>query len=465
MYGNKLQGSIPHAICNLRNLSFLNLWGNNLTGALPRCLANLSMLREIYLYSNMLNFTIPLTLWLDEHIEKISLSNNFIHSSLPGAIGNFKDLIELDLSRNQLSGEIPTPISQLQKLTTLSLSNNKLNGSILDSFSDLKDMQHLDLSHNHLSGPIPTSLEKLANLNYFNVSFNDLVGEIPNGGPFLNFTPESFAGNKGLCGVSRFKVEACKGSKPTPSRKNRLLKYILSGTIPLVVVAAIVLIFVLRHRARKLPPSSMSDLRMVVMPERISYYDILRATNNLDQQNLIGRGSFGSVYKGNFSDALVAAVKVFNLDVQGAIKSFDTECQILRSIRHRNLVKVITSCSTLDFKALVMAYLPNGNLERWLYSGDCPLNIFQRLGIMIDVASAVEYLHEGYTSPIVHCDLKPNNILLDEDMVAHVGDFGISKLLTQEQRMLQTRTLGTIGYIAPGNNLLYNSLNCVGIRG
>ncbi|KAL8506449.1 hypothetical protein ACS0TY_017370 [Phlomoides rotata] len=439
IYSNKLQGSISHAICNLGNLFSIDLAENNLFGPLPSCLRNLSSLREIFFASNAFNFTIPPTL---------CISNNFLHGSVPGEIGNFKDLIMLDLSGNQLSGKIPTSISQLQKLNILSLSYNNFSGPILESFADLKDLQHLDLSHNHLSGPIPISLEKLASLVYLNVSFNELTGEIPEGGPFLNFTPEFFAGNKGLCGVSRFKVSTCKRSKPTPSSKNKILRYILP-VIASVVVAAIILIFVLRRRVRNLPPSALNELPPVVMSERISYYDILRATNNLDEKNLIGRGSFGSVYKGSFSDAMVAAVKVFNLDVQGAFKSFDKECQILRSIRHRNLVKVITSCSNLDFKALVMAYVPNNNLEIWLYSGDCSLNIFQRLGIMIDVASAVEYLHDGYTSPIVHCDIKPNNILLDEDMVAHVGDFGIAQLLTQEQRMQQTRTLGTIGYMAP----------------
>ncbi|XP_073154111.1 probable LRR receptor-like serine/threonine-protein kinase At3g47570 [Henckelia pumila] len=121
----------------------------------------------------------------------------------------------------------------------------------------------------------------------------------------------------------------------------------------------------------------------------------------------------------------------------------------MSSIRHRNLVKVITSCSNLDFKALVLAYIPNGDLDKWLYSPELSLTFVQRLGIMIDVASAIEYLHLGYSFPIVHCDLKPSNILMDEDMIAYVGDFGIAKLLTEEQRMEQTKTLGTIGYMAP----------------
>jgi LRR receptor-like serine/threonine-protein kinase FLS2 len=144
-------------------------------------------------------------------------------------------------------------------------------------------------------------------------------------------------------------------------------------------------------------------------------------------------------------------VKVFNLQVERALKSFDDECEVMSKICHRNLVKIISCCSNIDFKALVLEYMPNGSLEKWLYSHNYCLDILQRLNIMIDVASALEYLHHGYGTPIVHCDLKPSNVLLDEDMVAHVGDFGIAKLLGEEDSMTQTHTLATIGYMAPGN--------------
>ncbi|KAH0669677.1 hypothetical protein KY285_023843 [Solanum tuberosum] len=130
-------------------------------------------------------------------------------------------------------------------------------------------------------------------------------------------------------------------------------------------------------------------------------------------------------------------------------KSFDTECEVLRSLRHRNLVKVITSCSNLDFKALVLEYMPNGSLEKYLYSHNYFLDIRQRLSIMIDVACALEYLHHGCSLPVIHCDLKPSNVLLDEDMVAHLSDFGISKLLGEDESDLYTTTLATFGYIAP----------------
>ncbi|CAN4090036.1 unnamed protein product [Withania somnifera] len=93
--------------------------------------------------------------------------------------------------------------------------------------------------------------------------------------------------------------------------------------------------------------------------------------------------------------------------------------------------------------------MPNGSLENWLYKEDCHLSLLQRVTVMLDSAMAIEYLHHGNDTPIVHCDLKPANILLDEAMVAHVGDFGISKILAVSKSMVHTKTLGTLGYIAP----------------
>ncbi|KAM3394085.1 hypothetical protein P3S68_003087 [Capsicum galapagoense] len=131
-------------------------------------------------------------------------------------------------------------------------------------------------------------------------------------------------------------------------------------------------------------------------------------------------------------------------------KSFDTECEVLHSLRHRNLIKVITSCSNHDFKALVLTDMPNGSLEKYLYSHNYFLDIRQRLSIMIDVACALEYLHHGCSLPVIHCNLKPINVFLDEGMVAHLNDFGISKLLGEDQANLYTKALATLGYIAPG---------------
>ncbi|XP_012468656.2 receptor kinase-like protein Xa21 [Gossypium raimondii] len=144
---------------------------------------------------------------------------------------------------------------------------------------------------------------------------------------------------------------------------------------------------------------------------------------------------------------MTIAVKVLHVNQARASKSFDIECEVLRNIRHRNLVKIINSCSNVEFKALVLEFMPNGSLEKWLYSQNHFLNVLQRLNIVIDIALAVEYLHHGHSLSVVHCDIKPNNILLDTDMVVHLGDFGIAKLLGEEDSMIQTKTLATIGYI------------------
>lgn len=155
------------------------------------------------------------------------------------------------------------------------------------------------------------------------------------------------------------------------------------------------------------------------------------------------------VYKGELSDGTIAAIKVFNLHFAKALKNFDTECEVLSNVRHRNLVKIISTCSNVDFKAMVLEYMSNGSLDKWLYSQNNYSNPVERLDILIDVALAMEYLHHEYMVPIVHCDLKPSNVLLDEDMTARVSDFGIAKILTPNQ-LAQTETLGTMGYIAPG---------------
>ncbi|PHU19284.1 hypothetical protein BC332_10435 [Capsicum chinense] len=208
-----------------------------------------------------------------------------------------------------------------------------------------------------------------------------------------------------------------------------------------------VLLWISYRRGKR--ASQQADSLSAITSERISYYKLLQATDALSESNLIGSGSFSSVYKCVLRSGTAIAVKVFNLQLDAAFKSFYTECEVLRSLRHRNLVKVLTSCSNLDFKALVLEYMPNGSLEKYLYSHNYFLDIRQRLSIMIDVACALEYLHHGCSLVVIHCDLKPSNVLLDEDMVAHLSDFGISKLLGEDQGDLYTKTLATLGYIAP----------------
>ena len=207
----------------------------------------------------------------------------------------------------------------------------------------------------------------------------------------------------------------------------------------------------------------------------VSYQSLLNATDGFSFANLIGVGSFGSVYKGILDHYKhPVAIKVLNLGRHGASKSFKAECEALRNIRHRNLVKVLTACSSTDyqghdFKALVYEFLGNGNLDQWLHptprTNDAlekprKLSLLQRLNIAIDVASAMDYLHYHCETPIVHCDLKPSNVLLDDEMIGHVSDFGLASFLhdiIQDSSTNQLSSIGvrgTVGYTPPGKNIL-----------
>ncbi|KAG7963693.1 hypothetical protein I3843_09G131200 [Carya illinoinensis] len=457
---NRLQGPIPSNLCHLKSLFELHLGGNELVGQIPECVNNLAALRKLYLGSNKLTSMIPLSLWSLIDVLEVDLSSNSLNGPLSLDLGNLKVLRQLDLSNNRLSGDIPMTIGSLKDLHSLSLAGNQLEGSIPKSFGDLVSLELLDVSGNNLFGEIPKSLEALIYLKYLNVSFNRLRGEIPTRGPFINFSAASFMSNDALCGAPQLQVLPCK--KDSSQSRRSKIKHILTFLLPavgltLILVASLILI---SKKGQKKSTDSV-DLSPLAPWRRVSHHELLRATEGFNPSKLIGEGSFGSVYKATFLDGKDFAIKVLNLQIEGAFHSFDVECEVLSNIRHRNLVKIISACSNIDFKAIVLEYMPNGNLENWLYSGDRFLSMLQRLNIMIDVATALEYLHFGYSKTIVHCDLKPNNILLDEEMIAHVADFGIAKLLGDEDLIKRTMTLATIGYMAPE----YGSEGIVSTRG
>ncbi|KAG2672739.1 hypothetical protein I3760_13G057000 [Carya illinoinensis] len=468
-----IKGNIPIDIGNLSRLVGTSLGGNDLAGPIPTTIGRLSRLQGLYLFDNRLKGSIPsdicylgrlgtfnqlisripLSLWRQTDLLKVDLSSNLLSGSLSLDIGNMKVLTILNLSRNQLFGHIPETIGGLISLVNLSLAVNQLEGSIPISFGGLVSLELLDLNGNNLSGEIPKSLEVLRYLKYLNVSYNKLRGEIPTQGPFVNFSAESFMSNDVFCGMIRLNVPPCKEASLGPRKAMwaRILKYVLPTLGLTILVVSVVLVLRRLHGKKNSKLSNNKDSMHLSTWRRISHQQLLQAAEGFSTNNLLGEGSFGSVYKGTLLDGTYVAIKVLNLEVEGAFKSFDIECEILRHIRHRNLVKIISVCSNIDFKALVLEYMPKGNLEMWLCSNTHCLNMLQTLNIMIDVATALEYLHLGYSTPIVHCDLKLSNILSDEDMFGHVADFGIAKLLSDGISLTQTITMATIGYMAPEN--------------
>ncbi|XP_059639142.1 LRR receptor-like serine/threonine-protein kinase EFR [Cornus florida] len=465
---NNISGKIPSSIGNMSRLSILGLGGNQLAGSIPGSLGNCTKLQELDLQVNHLTGAIPeQVIGLSSLTIGLFLNQNYLTGALPSQVGNLKNLGKLYISENTLSGEIPSTLGDCLVLEVLHMDGNLFKGTIPSSFQQLKGIQELKLSHNSLFGRIPSFLGELRLIEYLDLSYNKFEGEVPNEGVFLNVSAFSVVGNDQLCGGNKeLQLPACPTQRARRLFAHKMIILVTSTTLSTVLlIASVSAVFYLIKRSKK---KSSIDGALGNQYPTLSYAELEQATNGFSSANLIGSGSYGSVYKGilDYGEQIVA-VKVFNLQQLGANKSFFTECEALRNIRHRNLVKIIPSCSSMDlkgndFKALIFEFMPNGTLESWLHPNQSvqqdpkSLDLIQRLNIAIDVASALDYLHHQCDTTIIHCDLKPSNVLLDNELCARVGDFGISRFLGgtkgKPDRSKSSSSIGirgTIGYVAP----------------
>ncbi|CAN6294758.1 unnamed protein product [Urochloa humidicola] len=495
LYGNALLGHIPLSIGNLTQLSQFHLFSNNLQGPIPTTIGNLTRLSALDLSSNHLSGFIPKeVLHLPYLSQVLDLSHNSLEGPLPLEVGSLINLNELALQGNRLSGaipdtigncivmqlfyaddnsfqgNIPTSLKNMKGLTILNLTENKLNGSIPSGLGSISSLQQLHIAHNNLSGPIPEILQNLTSLFMLDVSFNDLQGSVPKEGIFRNLSGLKLSGNPGLCdGIPQLHLHVC--AKPSKKSISKLLSKDLRIIIPAVAVffAGLMLVVWLRYKKLKVSrrPPILPPLLVDEQLPRIPYHVLFRASDGFSEANIVGKGRYSTVYRATLeNDSTTVAVKVFNLLQSGSLKSFEIECDALRIVRHRCLIKIITCCSSVDnqgkdFKALVFEYMPNSSLDKWIHPGlqgrpqGSPLSLSQRLNIAVDISDALDYLHNHCEPPIVHCDLKPSNILLTQDMGACVGDFGIARILSQAiskplfNSNSSTGIRGTIGYVAP----------------
>ncbi|KAF8020065.1 hypothetical protein BT93_G0688 [Corymbia citriodora subsp. variegata] len=455
MVGNNISGNIPSQIGNLKKLKIFSLSQNDFSGQILESIGNLRMLIKMTLHSNNLRGSIPSSLGNCQNLLLLDLSSNnlsgYIHPKivslsslsiyldlsqnsltgpLPGEVGNLKNLGKLRLDGNKLSQQIPSSIGNCITLEILYLEDNFFEGPLPSTMSSMRGLQLLNVSNNRLSGQIPEFLGSL-NITNLSLSYNDFEGPLPTRGVFKSAISTSVVGNKKLCGgLPDFQLPTCDYKESKQTGISGTAKILISTVSALVGVACILslLYFFWCRNNKKASASSFFEDGLL----RVSYHSLLKATSGFSSSNLLG----------------VA------------------ECEALRRIRHRNLVKVITACSGFDyngndFKALVYEFMSNGSLDEWLhpigsrYTARRELSLLERVNIAIDVACALDYLHHHCETPIIHCDLKPSNVLLDDEMTGHIGDFGLVRFLPEATHKLlgdQSSSVGvkgSFGYIAP----------------
>ncbi|CAA6665783.1 unnamed protein product [Spirodela intermedia] len=473
---NQFTGEIPPSICEQGFLEELMLIGNFFSGSLPEGLGNCRSLQRVRLKNNLLSGELPSRMWGLPHVylldvadngfsggissaiagainlSNLILSNNQFSGNIPVEIGTITSLYEFSADNNQLTGSFPTTLSnlvELQKidlhnnslLSELNLADNKFAGRIPPELGSLPVLNYLDLSNNRFTGQIPPELQNLK-LNKFNLSNNLLFGDLP---PF--FANEafraSFLGNPGLCGDL---PGLCPSSQEN-STKNQgylwLLRsiFILAG---LVLVVGVAWFYWRCMKFKKAKNEADKSKWTLTSFHKVGFreHEIL---HSLDEDNLIGTGGSGKVYKAVLSNGEIVANPA-------AGDAFEAEISTLGKIRHKNIVKLWCCCTYKDSRLLVYEYMPNGSLGDLLHGPKSGfLDWPTRYKIAMDAAEGLSYLHHDCAPPIVHRDVKSNNILLDAEFGARVADFGVAKAVEPLGKGAKSMSIiaGSCGYIAP----------------
>ncbi|BFI32270.1 hypothetical protein MPTK2_4g04280 [Marchantia polymorpha subsp. ruderalis] len=377
-----------------------------------------------------------------------------------GTVNSVLRVISIDLTNVKLKGGISSSLWNLTELVDLWLTGNGLQGTIPSELSSLKKLRTLHLNNNSLTGSVPASLANLPVLVELYINDNDLSGTVP---------PE-------LLNISRLHIKSdgnpklqCVGACDTNkggSKTGLIIGAVCGSLVIFIIAICACMYFYLRpgpktdNHADLLEKNELSSVALVpphpshrVAVEQgsrtFTLAEIKAATK--DFHTMIAEGGFGPVYYGKLADGQEVAVKVHKGSGSQGATEFFMEVDLLSRIHHRNLVSLVGHCQESQEQILVYAYMKKGTVRDHLYGGGRrgSLDWRTRLEIASDSARGLAYLHTGCQPPIIHRDVKSNNILLDDKMRAKVADFGISKVHGDDQTAVETRIKGTIGYLDP----------------
>uniref|UniRef100_F6H558 Receptor-like serine/threonine-protein kinase n=1 Tax=Vitis vinifera TaxID=29760 RepID=F6H558_VITVI len=238
-------------------------------------------------------------------------------------------------------------------------------------------------------------------------------------------------------------------SSSSPETIIRQLLSTLGAFVGLVFIVIIIgRYLILKGKDVKEDGEDKDLLQVPGMPTRFSHEILVAATENFSRE--LGKGGFGSVFEGILTDGTKVAVKCIN-GLSQTKDYFLAEVETIGGIHHLNLVRLVGYCANKSNRCLVYEYMFNGSLDKWIFhrNKELALDWQTRRKIILDIAKGLSYLHEECRQKIIHLDIKPQNILLDESFNAKVSDFGLSKLMDRDQSQVVTTLRGTPGYMAP----------------
>lgn len=409
----------------------------------------------------------------------------------------------LNFPRRNLNGTLSASLASLDSLLEIRLGDNNIHGRVPENYTELKSLRLLDLSGNNLDPPLPVfrnSVKIIIDRNPLLVrnKTTPTVSPPPSSSPLPENTPPP---PKPEISPSTIAGSNSSQAQPRPKGAKRFRMLLLFSTLILTFVLLMIILYICCHKKRKdvseapsstvIHPrdmsgsenkvkikfsnntktslfshsgtSSLSSLSNGTEKSRsievgnlgISVQDLRKVTKNFAPENELGKGGFGTVYKGELCDGTEIAVKRMesNLICSKALDEFRSEISVLTKVRHRHLVSLLGNSVEGSERLLVYEYMPQGALSRHLFHWKTnqlePLTWRKRFTIALDVARGIEYLHSLAQHTFIHRDLKSSNILLGDDFRAKVSDFGLVKLAPDGERSFATQLAGTFGYLAP----------------
>ncbi|GJZ81107.1 leucine-rich repeat receptor-like protein kinase PXL1 [Tanacetum coccineum] len=461
---NLISGSIPAGLGNLPELQRLELAHNNISGQIPHDLTLSSSLSFIDVSYNHLVSSLPYSILSMPTLQTLVVSNNYLEGGIPTQFQDSPSLSVLDLSSNSFSGKIPRSIASCQKLVNLNLSHNELTGEIPRSVASMPMLSVLDLSNNSFVGRIPESFGSSPALETVNLAYNKLEGPVPNNGMLMTINANDLVGNDGLCGGI---LKPCSHTRTSSSARKKLhVEHVIFGFI--FGVCVILIIGVAAYTGRWLYRKwflygffdGWFGKSNMEWPWRLIAFQRLHFTSadimaSIKESNVIGMGGSGIVYKATTHHAPHSTVAVKKLwrsepDIENGDDLF-VEVNLLGRLRHRNIVRLLGYLHNETDVMMVYEYMPNGNLGEALHgkeSGKMLVDWVSRYNVALGVAHGLAYLHHDCHPPVIHRDVKANNILLDADLEARIADFGLARTMVRKNETV-SMVAGSYGYIAP----------------